>query len=76
MQVEFKVLLYVRSYVYFSMGHVFTAFKGSLCSQNDLGLCCSLVLVKNIGMCDLVIFHLIATGVFNTFSHITTSYRK
>ena len=30
--------------------------KGSVQWKNDLGLYCSLVLVMNIGMCDLVIF--------------------
>ena len=29
--------------------------KGSVQMKNDLGLYCSLVLVMNIGMCDLVI---------------------
>ena len=34
-------------------------FKGSVQWKNDLGLYCSLVLVMNIGMCDLVILCLV-----------------
>ena len=33
--------------------------KGSVQWKNDLGLYCSLVLVMNIGMCDLVILCLV-----------------
>ena len=33
--------------------------KGELQWKNDLGLYFSLVLVMKIGMCDLVIFHLV-----------------
>ena len=34
-------------------------FKGSLQWKNDLGLYFTLVLVMKIGMCDLMIFHLV-----------------
>ena len=37
----------------------FSHFKGSVQWKNDLGLYCSLVLVLNIGMCDLVILQLV-----------------
>ena len=37
----------------------FSHFKGSVQWKNDLGLFCSLVLVMNIGMCDLVILQLV-----------------
>ena len=33
--------------------------KGSVQWKNDLGLYCSLVIVMNIGMCDLVILCLV-----------------
>ena len=36
-----------------------TDVKGSVQWKNDLGLYCSLVLVMNIGMCDLVILCLV-----------------
>ena len=36
-----------------------SVFKGSVQWKNDLGLYCSLVLVMNIGMCDLVILCLV-----------------
>ena len=37
----------------------YSTLKGSVQWKNDLGLYCSLVLVMNIGMCDLMILCLV-----------------
>ena len=46
--------------IYFNFSVLDSSFiKGSLQWKNDLGLYCSLTMVMDIGMCDLVIFCLV-----------------